>query len=448
MAVRVYAVIAADDDGSRRTPITPDEIAAWVERANEVFASANIRFDFNPVPGSGDWEEVSSTLLNTMEGSGHPEWGAQVIAANAIAAQVPDRVLVIFRWGRGASPTGGGFSWTDNNYVVMPGFEVTQVCGVQNIGLLAHEFGHYLGLAHTFRYISESVEQAESYLDAGAGDVNIFDGDGRTDTLPDPFVRDPSIQCATGPVVLNGNAIPVPRENPMSYYHPIDSYSPSQVWTMRQVLALRTGAGLPAAIGPDALAPTEPELVGLSVTGGSVGPQVMTGFLGRWSNHTQVLWLNGAAGDELTMPVMAPAEGRYRVYASLTAAGDFGIVRHSLNGQAGGAIDLYATRVLNTGPAYLGAFTLAAGENTMGVIIVGSNPDVPVARNGYGLDAVVLEKACDADIDDSGLVNLDDIDAFVVGFLGGDLLADLDANGILNFDDIDAFVASFLAGCP
>ena len=56
--------------------------------------------------------------------------------------------------------------------------------------------------------------------------------------------------------------------------------------------------------------------------------------------------------------------------------------------------------------------------------------------------------ACIADLTDDGVLNFDDIDVFVAGFLGGDLVADLDSNGVLNFDDIDAFVDSFLAGCP
>ncbi len=55
--------------------------------------------------------------------------------------------------------------------------------------------------------------------------------------------------------------------------------------------------------------------------------------------------------------------------------------------------------------------------------------------------------ACVADLTGDGVLNFDDIDAFVAGFLAGDLVADLDGNGVLNFDDIDAFIAGFLAGC-
>ncbi len=46
-----------------------------------------------------------------------------------------------------------------------------------------------------------------------------------------------------------------------------------------------------------------------------------------------------------------------------------------------------------------------------------------------------------------GALNLDDVDAFVAGFLAGGLIADCDANTNLNLDDIDCFVAAFLAGC-
>ncbi|GJM19469.1 MAG: hypothetical protein DHS20C14_16820 [Phycisphaeraceae bacterium] len=51
------------------------------------------------------------------------------------------------------------------------------------------------------------------------------------------------------------------------------------------------------------------------------------------------------------------------------------------------------------------------------------------------------------DCDNNGVLNVDDIDCFVSGFLGGDLAtADCDGNGSLNVDDIDCFVSCFLAG--
>lgn len=55
--------------------------------------------------------------------------------------------------------------------------------------------------------------------------------------------------------------------------------------------------------------------------------------------------------------------------------------------------------------------------------------------------------SCPADCDSSGNLDIDDIDCFAGGFLGGFIVADCDSNGTLNFDDIDCFVAGFLQGC-
>ncbi|MEQ8769722.1 MAG: GC-type dockerin domain-anchored protein [Phycisphaerales bacterium] len=72
--------------------------------------------------------------------------------------------------------------------------------------------------------------------------------------------------------------------------------------------------------------------------------------------------------------------------------------------------------------------------------------------DGTNRDIYALELSCHAgcpcDLTGNGLLNLDDIDAFVAAFLGGDLAADFDGNGTVNIDDIDAFIACFLGGCP
>lgn len=47
-----------------------------------------------------------------------------------------------------------------------------------------------------------------------------------------------------------------------------------------------------------------------------------------------------------------------------------------------------------------------------------------------------------------GILDLQDINAFVAGFLGHTSNADLDGNGIFDLVDINLFVSSFLAGCP
>ncbi|MEQ8769684.1 MAG: EF-hand domain-containing protein [Phycisphaerales bacterium] len=76
--------------------------------------------------------------------------------------------------------------------------------------------------------------------------------------------------------------------------------------------------------------------------------------------------------------------------------------------------------------------------------------DNPSAAGFHGVDNICFVPFfCFCDCDGNGTINIDDIDCFVAGFLGGDTgVADCDGNGSINIDDIDCFVACFLAGCP
>ena len=55
---------------------------------------------------------------------------------------------------------------------------------------------------------------------------------------------------------------------------------------------------------------------------------------------------------------------------------------------------------------------------------------------------------CPADLTGDGVLDLDDINAFVQAFQNGDLLADLTGDGVLDLQDINEFVQAFTAGCP
>ncbi|MEQ8770691.1 MAG: hypothetical protein RIB60_09310 [Phycisphaerales bacterium] len=93
--------------------------------------------------------------------------------------------------------------------------------------------------------------------------------------------------------------------------------------------------------------------------------------------------------------------------------------------------------------------------------------DLPFPTTGYPVNALLisglssdhrpvvvdfilpLAPQCFCDCDGNGALNVDDVDCFVTGFLGGDLAsADCDGNGSLNVDDVDCFVSCFLAACP
>ena len=176
---RLRAIFVANDDGTRRVHVSPAQVAIWVDEANRIYRSSRIHIDFDPAQ---DWEYLNSTLLNTMTGTDHPNWNSQKALANQIAAQTPIRMVVYFRWGPDASPTGGAFSWTDYNFIVMPGFPDTYVCGSQNIGILGHESGHYLGLPHTFPAVFASIGDAQSFFSAHGNDPEAFNADGRDES--------------------------------------------------------------------------------------------------------------------------------------------------------------------------------------------------------------------------------------------------------------------------
>lgn len=71
-----------------------------------------------------------------------------------------------------------------------------------------------------------------------------------------------------------------------------------------------------------------------------------------------------------------------------------------------------------------------------------------VYRGPFAADQIItLQPRCLADFDDSGFVDTDDFDAFVLAFEGGEASADADGSGFVDTDDFDVFVQAFGAGC-
>ncbi len=238
--VRVQAVRVSDDDGARPADIVPEQVRQWVSKANEVYAVAAIQLQFNSAPGSSDWSTVNSTILNNMTGDQDQNWNQEKDTGNSVAAQHPAKITAF-------SPTGVSFSSTDYNFVTMTGFTETSVCGHQNIGLFAHELGHYMGLSHTFAREFGSVQEAESFFTVNGNNPAVFDGDGLSDTPPDPYVNVSQVQClaTTTNLSLNGTQFILPRNNIMSYYDdPAKTITPQQVQIVRQALEARVQRGL------------------------------------------------------------------------------------------------------------------------------------------------------------------------------------------------------------
>ncbi len=393
LTVRLQAIQVSNDDGQHPARITAEQVKQWIDKANSIYAKASVRLDYDP---SSDFTALSNSVLNGMTGDSDPNWKREVEVGNRVAAGYAGKLIVYFIYGPGPGPTGGGFSSVDYNFVEMPGFNDTTVCGYQNIGILAHEIGHYFGLAHPFVQTFASLPAAELYLTAHGNDPQAFDGDGLSDTPPDPFIDIPEFQCKpTQSVTLNGRVFPLPRLNIMSYYSNagVDrtDLTPQQSNILRWVLGLRAKNGMATPTNRNAPGAVEFESLPIKVKVG-VAPSVQDmsafGDAPRWSGDKQV-FASGQPGGVIGFPVSAPAAGTYQLDLYATLAPDFGTLQTLVDGHPLGApIDLYAPLVLPSGRIPIGTPDLAAGPHTLSFRITGKN----AAAAGYslGLDAFTL----------------------------------------------------------
>lgn len=130
----------------------------------------------------------------------------------------------------------------------------------------------------------------------------------------------------------------------------------------------------------------------LKITGGRVQTQPMGSFkAGVWSGNSQLWWVDGKPGDQLTLALHAPAAGRYEVLAVLTKAVDYGVVSASVgDSEPSPPIDLFnKPDVITTGPISLGTHDLIAGVNPLTLTLAPPNP-AALPRNMVGLDYVFL----------------------------------------------------------
>ncbi len=112
------------------------------------------------------------------------------------------------------------------------------------------------------------------------------------------------------------------------------------------------------------------DLKTLEVTGGTLEKQ--TGSQYRWSNDTQLWWIDGKVGDRLVLEFPVEKAGRYEVIANLTKAIDYGIVKISINDGAPKEFDRFNDGVASD-KLSVGEFALPRGTNRLTVEIVGAN---------------------------------------------------------------------------
>jgi hypothetical protein len=388
MTVPVQAIRLSDDNGGRPTPVTRDQIKQWIDKANEIWAGASIRFLYDP---DSDFTMLKSTLLNSMNrGTEDKNWDAERSAGNAVATQYPGKLVFLFRYGPGANPVGPSFSWFDYNFVVGMAFD-TSVCGYQNIGLMAHEIGHYLGLPHPFPKVFNSIQEAEEYLQSHGNDPNAFDGDGIADTPPDPYIETNDIQCKpVASVTLKGKEFPLPRTDIMSYYEVRTGLSPQQIDRARWILRMRqqngmampTNRGIPGAMEFEALPIKDKTDLSTSV-------QDMSPWgAHQWSGGKQ-LFCSARLNSSVRFTISVGSTGKYALNLYATMAPDFGQIQTRLDGKPFGApVDLRAPIVMPSGKVAIGTIDLSAGTHDLEFRVVGKN--AASSQYSFGLDAFTL----------------------------------------------------------
>lgn len=152
--------------------------------------------------------------------------------------------------------------------------------------------------------------------------------------------------------------------------------------------------------------------------------------------------LSNHPGDITTFPSLmafaadgqtAPAVGAYHAYR-----------RGARQAFASGASILYRRSDEAVGFTPFGAGLPDVALGALGLAeLLDPGSTQRVLAGAYG------QRGCIADLAEPiGVLDLADINAFVLGFAGGDPISDLDANGLFDLGDISLFVDGFVAGCP
>jgi len=128
---------------------------------------------------------------------------------------------------------------------------------------------------------------------------------------------------------------------------------------------------------------------------GKVASQDMAGFGPKWQEGDQLWWTGAKPGDKLNLVLPVKDEGAYELGVVLTKAPDYAIVQLYLDGvKVAGRIDLYDPKVIATDPIPLGTHKLTKGNHSLGVEIVGANPQA-IKLYMFGIDVVLFRPAND-----------------------------------------------------
>lgn len=204
---RAVVVAAADDDGKNGRPETPEDMRKIFNQLNEIYSCVSIKFEFDPAK---DFFRRNDTRLNQkFDPSGivatdptkEPplaKFADYEQVRSSLLSEFPDAVIFLlmrdFWWtydkAKGVwttRPIAGGYAG--------PGSVIK--IATDNIGVYAHELGHYFTLPHTHLDSTvkniTSVKALEEHFSRSLQQTGSFDqalkelDDGVPDTPSDPF---------------------------------------------------------------------------------------------------------------------------------------------------------------------------------------------------------------------------------------------------------------------
>lgn len=244
---RVVLHRLSNTNGSDPVRLTPAQMTQWVDEANRVLEPAKLRLRFDPAT---DVFDVRNTRLNRINPGARARNDVYAVGdAELISRAQPDVLHVIARSSRPPDGSGGdcgvgcGFSWWTLGQVFVPHFDPNFV------GILAHEFGHHLGLPHTMTHVIDTLRDAQLLFRLANPRAAEFDGDAAfvTDTPPDMFIGSESPGTNTQ-IMLGGKTFQYLRSNIMSYYATLPmqqkTITISQAVRIREIMFRRSKRGV------------------------------------------------------------------------------------------------------------------------------------------------------------------------------------------------------------
>ena len=388
-AVHIEVLRVANDDGSNLANVTPDEIIQLVNQTNEIFGPASIRILFDP---QTDVDIIQSSAIAEMLGAGDKNWIDPMNQADALAEMYPGKLTVFFRHNPVVEPLPEDhFYWWDYNFAVVSMSDFT-ACGKPDSTSLAHAIGNYLGLGNTYPQAFPDLASAEKAYQESGYNLNLFDGDGLSDTPADLFINSEQIICGSEAFIpISETSIPITRGNLMSGYYPRTNLTAQQISRIRYMLAFRHRVAMIMPTNRNIENPIEMETASIYQRNWVSTEEIdLTTFSRHNFSDGKGLSVIAGYGSSLAVEFSVEQDGFYDMTLYAYMAPDFGTLEVDVDDElVNDFVDLYGPFTFASGPINIGPYYLTTGSHQILFKVIKKN-DLSTGYN-FGLDAFTVE---------------------------------------------------------